>query len=89
MKLEWGVDIAPEDKVDIISEGFKVLRQMAHGAKAVEKFVQIFPGLLLDVSDMIMHNVNQPTVMKHVRSLLFNYRSVTSLPEHLDNLIKG
>lgn len=57
MKMEWGKDLDPVDKVEIVANGFKVLRQMAHGADSVQRLVQAFPGLLIDVSDMIMQNV--------------------------------
>ena len=55
--MEWGKDLDPVDKVEIVANGFKVLRQMAHGADSVQRLVQAFPGLLIDVSDMIMQNV--------------------------------
>lgn len=44
---------------------------------------------MLDVSDLIMLNIEQPGVFREIKGLLFNFRSVKQLPAHLENLLRG
>ena len=55
----------------------------------VQKFVHSFPSLMLDLSDLILLYAENPTLLKEIKGLMFNFRSVKALPAHLEKLIKG
>ena len=78
----------PLDRTDIVYNGFKALRQLTHGPGIVQRMLQEYPNLILDISDLIMQNVAQPIVLNEAKALLYNYRTVSRLPESLEVLIR-
>lgn len=55
----------------------------------VQRFVHSFPSLMLDLSDMILLYADTPSILKEIKGLMFNFRSIKALPAHLEQLIKN
>ena len=87
MKTHWE-SLDPYDRTELVTNGFKALKQLTLGPGIVQRIQLLYPHLIQDLSDLIMQNVDQPQVLKEVKGLLHNYRLVTALPESLEALLR-
>jgi len=85
MKREWNGELDQKERLELVENGFKTFSQTSHD---MMHFNQSFPGLLLDLTDLIAKYFDQPAISSAARSLLSNYQSIGSLPQHLQHLVE-
>ena len=88
MQTDWSESLDHNQSLDLVESGFRTLRQMTLTSE-VQKFVNSFPSLMLDLSDMILLYADTPSILKEIKGLMFNFRSIRALPAHLEQLIKN
>ena len=49
----------------------------------------MYPTLILEVSDLILKNLEEPLIINEACGLLYNFKSCTNLPQSLQVLIKN
>lgn len=88
MQTDWSESLDHNQSLDLVESGFRTLRQMTLTSE-VQRFVHSFPSLMLDLSDMILLYADTPSILKEIKGLMFNFRSIKALPAHLEQLIKN
>ena len=64
------------------------LKQLVQGPGIAQKLINDYPNFILDLSDVILANLENPLILNEIQGLLHTVRAVVRLPESLEVLLR-
>ena len=87
LKINWSSYLDLDKRSELLENGFNILRRITSQRDDAMNFVLEYPGIISELSDIIVASANEPDVWKQIRGFLLNLNSVEQLPAHLERML--